>query len=117
MAICQKNRSAQGSRIGPLSYNIFSNDLLDIVDNDVDIYNYADDNSLVCSGHDYELVKRKLLHNVHKVTSWFELNHMRVNERKFQCIVFGKTEHLGTFTVGNYNIVPDDNVKIRIECG
>ena len=47
--------SAQGSLIGPLSYNIFSNDLLGIVDNDVDIYNYADDNYLVCSGYDYEV--------------------------------------------------------------
>ena len=104
--------SAQGSLIGPLSYNIFSNDLLDVVDDDVDIYNYADDNSLVYAGYDYDLVKSKLLHNVQKVTSWFENNHMKVNQDKFQCIVFGKSGNLGTFRVGNYDIVPDDNVKI-----
>ena len=38
--------SAQGSVIGPLSYNIFSNDMLSILDNDINGYNYADDNTL-----------------------------------------------------------------------
>ena len=104
--------SAQGSLIGPLLYNIFSNYLLGVEEDDVDIYDYADDYSLICSGHEYELVKSKLLHNVHKVTSWFESNHMKVNENKFQCTVFGKSDNLGTFNIGNYDINPNDNVKI-----
>jgi len=95
---------AHGSLIGPLSYNIFSNDLLSAVYNDVDIYNYADDNTLLCSRYEYELVKSKLLHNVHQVTSVFEANHMTVNESKFQCHFFGKSDNLGTFIIGNYYI-------------
>ena len=67
--------------------------MLYILDNDVDIYNYADDNSLVCSGYDYDDVKSKLLSNVNKVIKWFESNHMKVNEDKFQCIVFGKKDN------------------------
>ena len=70
---------------------------LNILDNDVDIYNYADDNSLVCSGYDYDDVKSKLLSNVNRVITWFESNHMKVNEDKFQCIVFGKKDNLGNF--------------------
>ncbi len=63
--------------MGSLSYNMFSNDMLNIIDNAVDIYNYADDNSLVCSGYDYDDVKSKLSHNVQKVTSWLVNNHMK----------------------------------------
>ena len=59
--------SAQGSLMGPISYNLFANDMMFILDNDIDIYNYADDNSLLCAGSDYENVKHKLLHNVNKV--------------------------------------------------
>ena len=104
--------AAQGSHMGPLCYNIFSNDLLYDIDEDVDIYNYADDNSLVCSGYDYETVKSKLMHNVDKITNWFIINHMKVNQDKFQCIVFGKTNDLGTFRVGNNCVAPEENVKI-----
>ena len=45
--------------------------------------------SFQISGYDYETVKDKLLHNVNKVTSWFEDNHMQINPDKFQYIVFG----------------------------
>ena len=38
--------SAQGSLMGPQSY-MFTNDMLFILDDDVDIYNYADDNTFV----------------------------------------------------------------------
>ena len=43
--------------MGPQSYNMFTNDMLFILDDDVDIYNYADDNTFVCSGYDYDSVK------------------------------------------------------------
>jgi len=35
-----------------------------------------------------------------------------VNPDKFQCIVFGKNENLGSFKIGKHDIVPQDNVKI-----
>ena len=104
--------SAQGSLMGPLSYNMFSNDMIYIIDDDIDIYNYADDNTLVCSGYVYEDVKEKLLLNANKVTGWFENNFMKVNQDKFQCIVFGKYDDLGTFRVDNHDIIPEDTVKI-----
>ena len=62
---------------------------------DIDIYNYADVNSLLCSGSDYENVKHKLLHNVNKVVEWFQGNHMKVHPDKFQYIAFGKQDNLG----------------------
>ena len=89
----------QGSLMGPLSYNLFTNDILYILDNDVDIYYYTDDNSLVCSGYDHDDVKSKLLSNVHKVIKLFESNHMKVNEDTLQYIVFGKKDNLGNFNM------------------
>ena len=50
----------RGSLMGPQSYNMFTNDMLFILDDDVDIYNYADDNTFVCSGYDYDSVKDNL---------------------------------------------------------
>ena len=61
--------SAQGSIIGPLSYNLFSNDMLLVIDEDVEAYNYAGDNSLLSSGYDLPTVKQKLMNNVQKVMS------------------------------------------------
>ena len=66
----------------------------------------------MCSGSDYENVKSKLLHNMNKVVAWFQGNHMKVNPDKFQCIVFGKQDNLGSFKIGDHNILPEDNVKI-----
>ena len=44
--------AAQGFLMGPQSYNVFTNDMLFILEDDVDVYNYADDNTFVCSGYD-----------------------------------------------------------------
>ena len=60
----------------------------------------------------HENVKSKLLLNVNKVVAWFQGNHMKVNPDKCQCIVFGKQDNLGSFKIGDHNILPDDNVEI-----
>ena len=38
----------QGSLLGPLAYNLFSNGLLILMENVYDIYNFADGNSVGC---------------------------------------------------------------------
>ena len=42
--------SAQGSVNGPFSFNNFCNDMLSLVDPYVNIYNYADNNTIMYSG-------------------------------------------------------------------
>ena len=69
--------------MGPQSYNMFTNDMLFILNGDVDIYNYADDNTFVCSGYDYDSVKHT---HVNNVISWFNNNNMKVNPDRFQCM-------------------------------
>ena len=86
MVICQQRFTAGV----PHGTDIFANDMMFILDEDINIYNYDDEYSLLCSGFDYDNAKRKLLHNVNKVVVWFQGNHMKVNPDIFQCIVFGK---------------------------
>jgi hypothetical protein len=104
--------SAQGSIFGPLSYNIFTNDLLSLLDDDVDIYNYADDNPLLCSGYDYQETLGKLLVNVNRLMTWFDENHMKVNTEKFNFIVFGKNVTPENITLRGNIIKPSTDITI-----
>ena len=54
------------SILGPFCYNVFTNDMLSIVSDNIEIYNYADDNTVICSGYEYEDVKAELMLNVDK---------------------------------------------------
>ena len=81
----------QGSLMGPISYRdpswdryntiFLSNDMMFTLDDDIISYNYADDNSLLCTVSDYANVKRKLLHNANKVVAWFHGNQMKGKSR------------------------------------
>ncbi len=104
--------SAQGSIFGPFCYNVFINDMFSVLDKDVQIYNYADDNTLLYIGYDYDQVKHYLLKNVSNLMQWLSNNCMKVNSEKFQCIVFGKHDNLGTFKIDEKVIVPTSNVKL-----
>ena len=71
-------------------YNVFSNDLLFILDklNDISVYNYADDTTITCSDVNYDTAHTKLLAASDIMISWFENNNLQANPNKFQLIVF-----------------------------
>ena len=109
----------QGSILGPTLFNIFINDMLFCVQ-DVDIYNYADDNTISCtSDSPYELTC-KLEQYGNKVTNWFSTNGMQANPDKYQAVVFGnKNDAPQYFTISGKNVMCNDNVKllgIEIDC-
>ena len=114
--LTMKKGSPQGSIFGPFTYNVFTNDVFMLMDDDVDVYNYADDNTLVCSGYNYEDVKSKVLDYVRKMILWFEENNMKVNPDKFQCIVFGKADNIGTFEINGNQIEAESSVKLLGMC-
>ena len=64
--------------------------MLSIVSDNIEIYNYADDNTVICSGYEYKDVKSELMLNVDKIIEWFQDNHMKVNPDKCQCIVLAR---------------------------
>ncbi len=52
VARSQRLGTAQGSILGPFVLNVFQNDLVNIMSNASDIYNYADDNTIGCLSDD-----------------------------------------------------------------
>ena len=39
----------KGTILGPFCYTVFTNDMLSFVSDTIEIYNYADDNTVICS--------------------------------------------------------------------
>jgi len=66
------NRGAlEGSLMGTFMYNILSNDLLHLISNLCEIYNYADDNSICVHGKHFNYIVSKI-ESVSKVMfNWF----------------------------------------------
>ena len=81
----------QGSIMGPFSYNVHSNDLIIFLARLCDIFNYADDNTVSCYGHNVNDVKRDLENVLVKMLNWFKENEMKVNNEKSQLILFSRT--------------------------
>jgi hypothetical protein len=104
--------SAQGSILGPITYNMFTNDMLMVLDDKVEIYNYVDDNSLLSADYDYKEAQQKLICNVEKLMCWFEQNEMKVNPAKFNYIVFGKNDNVDGINVNGTIIESQKEVKL-----
>ena len=79
----------QGSLAGPVFFNMFINDLL-YLDLHSLIFNYADDNTLLCTGVDTNTIKTMLTNDCHKLIEWFSKNQMKANPEKFQFMILGK---------------------------
>ena len=84
----------QGSVLGPLLFNIFINDLFYSLKDHCYLHNYADDNTLLCSNANVELLKHELVHCTDIALNWFVNNCMKDNPDKFKCMFIGKKCHL-----------------------
>ena len=54
-------RSPQGSLMGPFIFNIFSNNVLLLLEKKCHVCNYADDTSTLCKHRDYDSAYNLLL--------------------------------------------------------
>ena len=100
-----KKGCPQGSNFGPLAYNIFCNDLLLILKEKCDITNYADDNTISCSGETAGEVIQKLQHAASIMIQWFKSNYLKANPDKFHFIIYNNG-------LKKYEIGIDSNVKL-----
>ena len=79
----------QGSIIGPLLFNIFTNDLYLWVSK-ADLLNIADDNTISAAENTIEKLISTLEQDSQAAIDWFKINEMIVNPDKFQAIVIEK---------------------------
>ena len=80
--------------MGPFMYNVFTNDLLLMMQrlNNCNVFNYADDNTISAFSETIAGVERKLHDCGTEMVNWFKENLMQANPAKFQYILFGTTE-------------------------
>ncbi len=76
----------QGSVIGPFLFNVFVKDLVKYLEDQCDVYNYADDNTAGTSVDTIDSLCRSLQRTAGVMLSWFDLNYMKANPEKFQFI-------------------------------
>ncbi len=100
---------SKGAPQGPFPYNIHGNDLIV-----TQIFNYTDDNTLMCHGKTVSEVKRKAETDINKMLDWFKVNQIKVNDEKFQSIAFGRNKTISDeyVLVGSNEIMSSFCVKL-----
>ena len=71
----------QGSILGPLIFNIFTNDIVYFIDKST-LYNYADDNTLAFWHQNLETLKSVLEDESNTLINWFNFNQMQAHPAK-----------------------------------
>ena len=99
----------QGSILGTLLFNIFICDLFIIMD-DINIANYADDNTPLVSGDTPLNVTTSLENATEKLFEWFANNHMKANHDKYHLLMSTLTSI--SIKVKDYMIKNSDNEKL-----
>ena len=81
----------QGSILGPILFNIFLNDMFLFI-SEAEIYNFADDNSLVANDASLLVVIKILIRETTRIIEWYKINSMAANPAKFQVMFLGRKE-------------------------
>ena len=77
----------QGYILGPLIFNTFLNDVFYVLDKQCNLYDHADDNTLVNSDAYILHLKSKHEKNANMASNWFANNNMKSILSKFQAMV------------------------------
>ena len=81
-------------------FNIFINDLFQHV-KCAKLNAYADDHQIYSASLDPLALEECICQEVNVANQWYKSNGMIVNEKKYQALILGKTEHNFSFPVNN----------------
>ena len=104
---------SQGSILGPILFNIFINDLFLFI-NEVELVNFADDNTIYTSKKDVKEVLKVLEKESKSAIDWFKTNDMTVNSDKFQAMILSsdKKEKKYDLNINNSIISSEKSVTL-----
>ena len=104
----------QGSKVGPLLFNFFINDLILSLETKCDVYNYADDNTISFHGCNVDTVVDVLQTSVDHSLNWFKANNMKANPQKFQCMLLSRSNVVNDISFTFYDTIlkPQSEVKM-----
>ena len=104
----------QGSILGPLLFNIFTNDLFLELGDRCNLYNFADDNTIGSWNLDPLLVKDDLESNSANALSWFGENGMSTNISKLNALLlkFGNRRDEMKLSVNGSDIAVSKHAKL-----
>ena len=103
----------QGSILGPILFNIFINGLFLFLE-DVDLANFADDNTLYTANKNIEVLIKLLERESKSAIDWFKMNDMIVNPDKFQAMILrpDKKENKFQLNINDSIISSEDSVTL-----
>ena len=77
----------QGSLLGPLLFNLYTNDIVYYI-NDLNFIIYADDTVMVAVGSDLSLIVQLMNDKLSKMSEWCRFNGLKLNSSKTKCMIF-----------------------------
>ena len=103
----------QDSILGSILFNIFINDLFLFI-NEVELANFADDNTIYTSKKDVKEVLKVLEKESKSATDWFKINDMIVNPDKSQAMILSsdKKEKKYDLNINNSIISSEESVTL-----
>ena len=101
----------QGSVLGPLSFNVYLNDLFFSLD--CNVCNFADDTTPFICNKNLDFVLNELERNSHIAIDWFQNNYMKINADKCHLLVTGHKFEQIRAKIGTDLICESNSVKLR----